>query len=104
MSTVLHTGTDFDQITVRHPLKGSQIILVNLAGTIHAYRNRCPHVGVGLDWGDGRCKVGPNELLCAMHGARFAADTGHCFAGPCTGQSLERIVVRVEDGKIVTEG
>ena len=102
MATVLHVGTDFDQITVRHPL-GHEVILVNLAGAIHAYRNRCPHVGVGLDWGDGRCQTGANELLCAMHGARFRADTGLCFSGPCAGQSLERIAVRVDSGQIVAD-
>jgi len=103
MATALHAGTDFDQITVRHA-KGFDVILVNLSGAIHAYRNRCPHVGVGLDWGDGRCKTGDNELACAMHGALFAADTGFCFSGPCAGQSLEPIAVRVENGTIVAEG
>lgn len=102
MSIVLHAGTAFDQITVRHP-KGFQVILVNQGGAIHAYRNRCPHVGVGLDWGNGRCKVGDNELVCAMHGALFAADTGLCTSGPCVGQSLERIAVRVVDDAIVAE-
>jgi nitrite reductase/ring-hydroxylating ferredoxin subunit len=102
MAIVLHAGTDFDQIMVRHP-RGFEVILVNLAGEIHAYRNRCPHVGVGLDYGDGRCKTGDNELLCAMHGARFTADSGLCIDGQCAGQSLERIAVRVEHGAIVAD-
>ena len=103
MTTVLHAGTDFDQIMVRHPA-GYEVILVNLGGAIHAYRNRCPHIGVGLDWGDGRCLSAANELTCAMHGALFTADTGHCFSGPCAGQSLQRIPVRVVDGAVVAEG
>lgn len=99
---VLHVGTDFEQITVRHP-DGYEVILVKVADAIHAYRNRCPHVGVGLDWGDGRCLREANQLICAMHGALFAADTGRCFSGPCAGDSLERVAVRVEDGRIVAE-
>ena len=64
---------------------------------------RRQHIGVGLDWGDGRCKTGDNELTCALHGAVFAADSGACLAGPCMGQSLQRIPVRVEDGKVVAD-
>ncbi len=100
MSVVLHASTDFDQITVEHPA-GFQVILVNEGGTVRAWRNRCPHVGVGLDWGDGRCKTGANELTCMMHGAVFQADTGLCIAGPCTGDSLTPVAVRIVDGAIV---
>jgi nitrite reductase/ring-hydroxylating ferredoxin subunit len=100
MPHVLHDGIEFDQITVTHP-GGYEVILYNQAGTIHGYRNSCPHVGVGLDWGTGRCLSAPNELQCALHGAVFVADTGECIAGPCHGQSLTRVPVRIEDGKVV---
>ncbi len=102
MAIVLHPSLDFDQITVKHP-SGFEVILVIEQGTVHAYRNSCPHVGVGLDWGDGRCKSGPNELRCSLHGAAFKADTGECFSGPCHGDALKRVEVRVEDGKVVCE-
>lgn len=100
MSVILHPSADFDQITVEHP-GGFQVILVNQGGTIRAWRNRCPHVGVGLDWGDGRCKTGDNELTCMMHGAVFQADTGLCIAGPCAGDVLTPVPVQLVDGKIV---
>jgi nitrite reductase/ring-hydroxylating ferredoxin subunit len=102
MPTVLHPDTAFDQITVKHP-KGYEIILVIEGGAVHGYRNSCPHVGVGLDWGDGRCKSGENQLRCALHGAVFKADTGECVAGPCFGDHLERVVVRVEAGQVVCD-
>jgi nitrite reductase/ring-hydroxylating ferredoxin subunit len=102
MPAILHPSTDFDQITVEHP-RGFQVILVKVAGTIHAYRNRCPHVGVGLDWGDGRCRSGDNELICAMHGATFAADTGFCTGGPCSGDRLEPIAIAISDGRVMAE-
>jgi nitrite reductase/ring-hydroxylating ferredoxin subunit len=99
MAHVLHGDTMFDQITVPHPA-GFEVILVNHNGVVHGYRNSCPHVGVGLDWGNGRCLSGANELTCSLHGAQFTADTGECFAGPCAGDSLQRIAVRVDQGKV----
>jgi nitrite reductase/ring-hydroxylating ferredoxin subunit len=99
---VLHTTTDFDQVVANHP-KGHQVILVRAGETVHGYVNRCPHIGVPLDWGDGRCLRAENELQCAMHGALFAADTGFCYAGPCSGRSLQRVAVRVHDGMVVAD-
>lgn len=101
-TVVLHPTTDFDQITVKHP-KGYEVILVRVDGVLHAWRNRCPHLGIGLDYGDGRCLAEPGRLVCAMHGAMFNADDGFCTEGPCAGDSLERVDVRVEDGRIVAE-
>jgi nitrite reductase/ring-hydroxylating ferredoxin subunit len=102
MTIVLHPGTDFDQVMAKHP-KGHEIILVKIAGTVHGYRNSCPHIGIGLDYGNGKCQSGQNELTCSMHGAQFEADTGLCFSGPCEGRSLERIAVRVENGHVVCD-
>lgn len=79
---------------------GEEIILVKQAEQVHAYRNSCPHIGVGLDYGDGSCLIDGDTLICAMHGALFEADTGYCIDGPCSGKSLERIPIRIEDGKV----
>ena len=100
MAAILHPDTAFEQITVKHPA-GYEVILVKLGEVVHGYRNVCPHVGVGLDWGDGRCLHGERQLLCAMHGALFDADTGFCTDGPCSGDSLQRVPVSVEGGKVV---
>ena len=102
MATILASDLAFDQIMVKHPQRG-ELILVHQDGEVHAYRNSCPHVGVGLDWGDGRCLVAPGELLCAMHGALFIAATGLCVAGPCSGKSLTRVPVRIEEGRVVCD-
>jgi nitrite reductase/ring-hydroxylating ferredoxin subunit len=102
MAHVLHADTAFDQVMAQHP-KGYEVILVMRGGVAHGYRNSCPHVGVGLDWGDGQCKSGENELRCALHGAVFLADSGECVGGPCYGEFLQRVDVRVEDGKVVCD-
>jgi nitrite reductase/ring-hydroxylating ferredoxin subunit len=102
MPVILRADTDFDQVTVKDP-RGHEVILVKLDGVVHGYRNSCPHIGIGLDYGDGRCLHGERQLICSMHGALFAADTGYCTDGPCRGDSLQRVPVRVEGGKVVAE-
>lgn len=99
MGAILHGSLDFDQVTVPHP-DGSQVILVWQDGTLHAWKNRCPHLGIGLDWGDGRCKTGDNQLTCMMHGATFRADDGFCTGGPCAGDSLREVPIRIVDGRV----
>ncbi len=103
MPHVLHPDTAFEQIMAKLP-SGDEVILVKTpeksGGTVHAYRNSCPHVGVGLDYGNGRCLIAPDLLQCALHGAVFEVGTGLCIDGPCTGRALERVAIAVVDGRV----
>jgi nitrite reductase/ring-hydroxylating ferredoxin subunit len=102
--TTLQPSLDFTQITVRHPA-GYEVILYRQGDTVHAYRNSCPHIGVGLDYGNGSCLLDDGvTLLCALHGATFEADSGLCTGGPCAGRSLTRVAVRVEGDAVVCDG
>ncbi len=99
----LHPSLEFTQITVPHP-GGYEVILYRSGATVHAYRNACPHVGVGLDYGNGSCLLEDGKtLLCAMHGATFDADSGFCTGGPCAGRNLTRVAVRIEAGAVVCD-
>ena len=102
MGECLADHSNFDQIMVKNQAD-EEIILVKQAGVVHAYRNSCPHIGIGLDYGDGRCLVDDDKLLCSMHAALFEADTGYCIDGPCAGKSLQRVPIRVEEGKIFVD-
>ncbi len=99
MPEQLADHTEFDQIMAKDS-RDREIILVKQGEDIHAYINSCPHIGIGLDYGNGRVLNDNNHLLCAMHGALFEPDTGYCFAGPCSGQSLERVAITIEDDKV----
>ena len=72
---------------------GTQAIEVELGdGRRRRFLNRCPHLGVPLDWGDGRCLTDDGRLLiCAMHAALFDPDSGDCLSGPCAGKALQRL-------------
>ena len=103
MAHVLHRGLDFTQVMASHPA-GHEIILFRQGGTVHGYRNSCPHIGIGLDYGNGKCLLEDGKtLLCALHGATFEATTGFCTGGPCAGASLTRVPVRVEGDTIVCD-
>jgi nitrite reductase/ring-hydroxylating ferredoxin subunit len=80
-----------------------RVIVVRHGGGVRVYRNRCPHRGTPLDWVPDRFLDGAGEhLVCATHGALFRIEDGHCVAGPCAGDALERLSSVVEDGEVRT--
>jgi nitrite reductase/ring-hydroxylating ferredoxin subunit len=81
-----------------------RVIVLRTGTDVIAYRNRCPHRGTPLD-------LHPNDfldrdgryLVCATHGAIFRKEDGYCLAGPCAGDGLEPIAVRVENGIVLVD-
>lgn len=76
--------------------------LINDRGSFHAYVNRCRHMPTPLDFvrddflsDDGRF------LRCYTHGALYEFGTGLCVDGPCKGESLYRLPVRVDRGEVL---
>jgi len=78
------------------------LLIVRQGNQVYAYRNSCPHTGVNLEWlPDQFLDSGAEYIQCAMHGARFRIDDGFCVSGPCTGDSLQRLAVKVQGDEIV---
>jgi nitrite reductase/ring-hydroxylating ferredoxin subunit len=76
--------------------------LINDRGSFHAYVNRCRHMPTPLDFvrdefvsDDGRF------LRCYTHGALYEFSTGLCVDGPCKGESLFRLPVRIDRGEVL---
>jgi nitrite reductase/ring-hydroxylating ferredoxin subunit len=85
-------------------IAGTQLLLVRRAGKVHAYRNRCPHRGIPLEWQSDQFLDASGSLIqCATHGALFLIESGECVAGPCAGQSLVALPYREQDGAIWVE-
>jgi nitrite reductase/ring-hydroxylating ferredoxin subunit len=79
-----------------------QGFLVNVDGRFSAFINRCPHVGTPLDlWPNEFLAEDGRTLICSTHGAVFEPDTGRCTAGPCAGDRLAPLPLRVEDETVV---
>ena len=76
------------------------LILLRYAGEVHAFLNVCPHAGRRLDYAPGKFLLQRGQLICAAHGATFDAADGRCVAGPCRGERLQAVAVRVQDGLV----
>ena len=76
--------------------------LVNDNGSFHAYVNRCRHMTTPLDFiRDQFLSEDRRHLMCYTHGALYEFATGFCIAGPCKGESLYRLPVRIDRGEIM---
>jgi nitrite reductase/ring-hydroxylating ferredoxin subunit len=81
------------------PLRG---IVVRVREEVRGYLNRCPHAGHPLNLRPNRFLTADGALLlCASHGALFDKLTGLCIAGPCPGQWLQAIALKVADGFVM---
>ena len=76
-------------------IDGRSIVLFNIAGTIHAIDDSCPHNGASVASG----QLEGCMLRCPAHGLRFDLRTG-CMPG-AGGLSLTTFPVRAIDGKLV---
>ena len=79
-----------------------EVIVTQRDGQFFAYQNRCPHLGISLEFREQEFMDQDREyLICANHGALFQVDSGHCVLGPCKGQSLTAVPITVHsDGRI----
>ncbi len=70
-------------------------------GRVVSYLNRCVHVPTELDWLPGEFLDGDRALIiCAIHGATYAPQSGHCVGGPCGSGKLTRIATVERDGEV----
>lgn len=77
-------------------------VLIRRNNRIYAYRNRCPHTGVNLEWLPNQFFDSSGHYLqCAVHGAIFEVESGHCLRGPCAGDALTPVKVEERDTGIV---
>jgi len=76
--------------------------LVNDRGRFHAYVNRCRHMPTPLDFvRDQFLSEDGHFLRFYTHGALYEFATGLCIDGPCKGESLYRLPVRVDGGEVL---
>ncbi len=92
---------DGDAIGVHVPSAsgGFDLILLRSGNRVFAYHNECPHAGRNLDYAPGRFLVRDGRIICAVHGATFAVDSGACVGGPCR-NGLVAMPVEVRDGVV----
>lgn len=78
-----------------------EVILVLRDAQIYAWQNICPHLGINLEFNpDEFMDCEQHYLLCSNHGALFQVEDGRCVAGPCHGESLLSVPIRIVSGEI----
>ena len=84
------------------PGRFTGLFAVRQGRDVFVYVNACPHVGTPLDWMPDRFLTADGaRIICATHGAEFRIDNGLCLAGPCEGDRLEPVLIKVKDGTIL---
>lgn len=78
-----------------------QIVLLRSGGEVRAYRNRCAHVQIPLNYEPDTFHFSGGLLMCAHHGATYRFEDGYCVDGPCEGGRLQPVPVSVADGTVV---
>jgi nitrite reductase/ring-hydroxylating ferredoxin subunit len=77
------------------------LFAVRSGDTISIYLNRCPHLGIPLQWQeDGFLDNEKTFIRCSTHGALFEKHSGLCIQGPCRGESLWQITCTINEGNV----
>ena len=77
------------------PFRG---FVVRKDDALYAYANICPHRRHPLDSMPDQFLVEDGRLIrCGSHGALFTPETGECVYGPCVGDQLMPLTVRVDE-------
>ena len=72
-----------------------RLLITRREGRVYAYKNRCPHRGVALEWQpDQFLDPSASLIQCSTHAALFLIESGECVAGPGAGQFLTALDCR----------
>ena len=75
--------------------------VIRYQGQFFAYLNQCGHVPAELDWQPGEFFDDSKlYLICAIHGALYAPETGKCLGGRCNGVGLQALQIVEHDQNI----
>ena len=86
---------------VMHHGRVAAAFAIRFSGQVYAYVNECGHLPVGLDWQPGEFFDDSKlYLICSVHGALYAPESGQCLGGRCHGRGLIPVPVEERDGVI----
>ncbi|MEH6549474.1 MAG: Rieske (2Fe-2S) protein [Pseudomonadales bacterium] len=78
--------------------EGFTVFAVRKDEQLYLYHNRCPHLGVELEWVEDQFLDYEGCLIqCATHGALFTIEGGRCVGGPCLGETLQAAEFTIKD-------
>lgn len=78
------------------------VFVVRHSNGVAAYFNACPHARLPLNGAPDVFFDSSNSFLfCANHGAHFDVTTGRCIRGPCKGENLRPLLVRIDGDAVI---
>ena len=102
-SDVAESGKGF-RFSVDRGGRSVPAFVIRYNGRVYGYLNECAHVPAELDWMPGEFfDHSKLYLICSIHGALYAPDSGRCLGGRCQGRGLKVLNVREVDGMILLE-
>lgn len=100
---VIESGTGF-RFKVERDGREVPAFVIRYSGKVYAYYNECGHVPAQLDTLPGEFfDYSKLYLVCTIHGALYAPDTGRCRSGRCEGRGLKPLRVHEIDDLIFLE-
>ena len=89
------------RFTIMRNQREAEAFLIRFRGQVFAYINECGHVPAQLDWLPGEFFDDSKlYLICSVHGALYAPDSGRCLGGRCQGKGLAALDVVESDGQV----
>ena len=80
-------------------LPQAELFAVRSGDNVSVYLNRCPHLGIPLQWQEDDFLDSEKTLIrCSTHGALFEKHSGLCILGPCRGESLWQVTCTIHAG------
>ncbi len=105
MALLCSTKNFSDDSAKGFTLNDTGYVVVKKDGLFYVYINRCPHIGINLEYQPNQfLDIENHYIQCSNHGALFEIETGTCVSGPCTGQSLTNVPFDLIDSAIHLQG
>ncbi len=97
---VVESGLGY-RFSVPGPGRDLPAFVIRFRGRVYAYLNECGHVPAELDWQPGEFfDYSKLYLICSIHGALYAPDSGQCLGGRCQGIGLKPLGVEERNGAV----
>ncbi|MDB2410075.1 Rieske (2Fe-2S) protein [Pseudomonadales bacterium] len=101
MTRLCHINDIDEGASMGFEIADKKLFAVKKDAAIHVYENRCPHLGIELEWLENQFLDPDGALIqCSTHGALFLIEDGNCISGPCAGEQLRRIETVVQADEI----
>lgn len=86
---VVEAGKGF-RFKIRRHGQDVPAFVIRYHGNVYGYLNECAHVPAELDWQPGEFfDHSKLYLICSIHGALYAPESGRCLGGRCHGKGLK---------------